>query len=204
VSIPIESVTGLVESYPYLAAFVTCGAKASAADAVAQVKDRTDDDNSAFEFPRNLSYIIYGGVYQGMVQEYLFNHFLPRLFGSGTDVQTVAVKVMFDMLILSPLLCLPVAYLVKGVLLGQGGIYGGLQRYKADVLERGLIFKYWALWGPVQCLTFSIVPEHFRITWVAVVSFFWLIILSSLSSKGLKEEKDGDVCILSDSLTCES
>lgn len=36
------------------------------------------------------------------------------------------------------------------------------------------------LWGPVQRLTFSIVPDHLRITFIAAVSFFWLIILSTI------------------------
>lgn len=49
--------------------------------------------------------------------------------------------------------------------------------------ENGLLTKYFLLWGPVQCITFSIVPEHLRVSFIAVVSFFWLIILSSVSAR---------------------
>jgi len=35
----------------------------------------------------------------------------------------------------------------------------------------------------VQCLTFGVVPPHWRIPFIALVSFFWLIVLSSISSR---------------------
>ena len=58
----------------------------------------------------------------------------------------------------------------------------GLSKYLADA--RGdLLLNYWAVWTPAQCLTFSVVPEHLRIPFVAFVSFFWLIILSTISSR---------------------
>lgn len=222
-AIPIQSLSFWFENYPYLAAFLTCGFKASAADAVAQVKDRSKAKKKnggtttivRFQFLRNLAFILYGGLYQGATQEYLYNHIFPQLFGSGTGPATVAAKVAFDMLVLTPFLCLPIAYVVKGIILGSsggGGIIGGLQRYKSDVLNRGLLFKYWSLWAPVQCITFGVIPEQFRISFIAVVSFFWLIILSSISSKGAvkKPKVDDDVvmemkeCRLTDAMTCES
>lgn len=58
-----------------------------------------------------------------------------------------------------------------------------MRRYWHDVRRNGLWTKYFALWGPVQCLTFSVVPEHYRVSFIACVSFFWLIILSTISSK---------------------
>jgi len=55
-------------------------------------------------------------------------------------------------------------------------------RYISDA--RGeLLWKYWAIWTPAQCLTFSVVPEHLRTPFVALVSFFWLMILSVISSR---------------------
>mmetsp|Transcript_20055 Transcript_20055/g.24789 ORF Transcript_20055/g.24789 Transcript_20055/m.24789 type:complete len:266 (+) Transcript_20055:63-860(+) len=180
-TIPINGVANFYKSFPYMAAFFTCCVKGSVADAVAQVKDRKNCGNNNFQKLRNLAFIIYGGVYTGMTQEYLYNSFLPRLFGEGT-VFSVVAKVCFDMLVIIPFLCLPMAYLVKAVVLQQGGILGGLQRYKTDVMKRGLLFKSWSLWAPVQCFTFGVVPGHFRISFMAVVSFFWLVILSGFTS----------------------
>jgi len=83
------------------------------------------------------------------------------------------------------------------------------RRYVDDIRNHGLLTKYWLLWGPVQCLTFSIVPEHFRVTFIAAVSFFWLIILSSIASKKRPVvTEDGetmlvpDDCPMEDGFTC--
>ena len=78
-----------------------------------------------------------------------------------------------------------------------------IARYKDDVLNNGLLTKYWSLWGPVQCLTFSVIPEHLRIVWIAFVSFFWLIIFSSIAAKGQKERELLDNgCTLEDGVSC--
>jgi hypothetical protein len=60
----------------------------------------------------------------------------------------------------------------------------------------------------LQCLTFGVVPQHLRIAFIAVVSFFWLIIFSSLTAKSQKErdlveQEVGDTCSLEDGLTCK-
>lgn len=77
------------------------------------------------------------------------------IFGTGTDVATVLCKVAFDMLVLTPFLCLPVAYLVKALVF-QYPLKEGLEKYVADA-KKDLLLKYWAIWTPAQCLTFSVV-----------------------------------------------
>ena len=203
----LSSATAIVsdfyQSAPYLAAFLTCGVKASAADFVAQRSaqgsadsHRSDDQHGVFttitsntkesvekiDIARNTAFILYGGLYQGITQEFIFNHVYPLLFGFGTDITTVATKVVFDMVVLSPFVCLPAAYLMKGLIF-QELLMDSLRHYYDDVMERGLILKYWMVWAPVQCLTFSIIPEHLRITFIALVSFFWLILLSAISAE---------------------
>uniref|UniRef100_A0A7S4MGE0 Uncharacterized protein n=1 Tax=Odontella aurita TaxID=265563 RepID=A0A7S4MGE0_9STRA len=174
---------------PLLAAFLTCGANASAADIVAQKRASivaADPNNEnkhcrPIEKRRTLAFLLYGGLYQGVAQEFLYNRFLPKLFGVGTAPPAVIGKVLFDMLVLTPFLCLPVAYLVKSMVY-QRPLSDAWERYSYDVREAGLLKKFWCLWGPVQCLTFGIVPEHFRVSFVSSVSFFWLIVLSTISS----------------------
>ena len=65
-----------------------------------------------------------------------------------------------------------------------------MAHYVDDVKNRGLLFKFWGLWTPVQCMTFSIIPEHFQVSFIAAVSFFWVIILSSLSAQSTMEGVD--------------
>ena len=70
-------------------------------------------------------------------------------------------------------------------------------KYWDDIQTQGLLWKCFALWGPVQCLTFSVIPEHLRVTFIAFVSFFWLILLSHISSTEvtttMAEEEELDV-----------
>lgn len=195
----LGAVSSFYKNSPYLAAFVTCGVKASAADLIAQSKEGNSADDSS-TVRRNIAFILYGGIYQGVMQEHIFNHIYPALFGTSTSLATVAVKVIFDMLVLSPFLCLPVAYLTKSIIF-QYSPMEAIRRYISDIRERGLLKKYWSLWGPVQCLTFSVVPEHFRIAFVACVSFFWLILLSSITAKG-EAAMEAEECQLTDGSTC--
>jgi Mpv17 / PMP22 family len=122
---------------------------------------------------------------------------------------TIVTTVLFDNFLAAPFLCLPVLYVVKAFCTGTDvattanstdllhqpapagmadTIRNALDRYKADVQLQGLLFKYWAIWLPVQCCTFSIVPMQYRVIFVAAVSFLWVIILSSISSSSADRE----------------
>mmetsp|Transcript_51663 Transcript_51663/g.109849 ORF Transcript_51663/g.109849 Transcript_51663/m.109849 type:complete len:278 (+) Transcript_51663:184-1017(+) len=208
----IDEIDSLYQTFPYASAFLTCGIKAGAADIVAQKKEaittyhREDDFDAGdasgsilstiveegpttaatIDARRNFSFVLYGGLYQGVAQFVIFNRIFPVIFGEGTDVVTVASKVAFDNAFVSPLVCLPVAYLVKSVVF-RFTLEEARERYVRDVRE-GLIFKYWCFWIPAQSLTFGVVPEHLRIAWVAAVSFFWLVVFSSISSNADDKE----------------
>lgn len=214
-----STVIGVIDTFyktmPLASAFLTCGVKASLADAVAQKRALANeaaelDENSEnkttilgnIEKRRNLAFLLYGGLYQGITQEIIFNEVFPIIFGQGTDLTTVISKVLFDSLCITPFLCIPVAYVVKSVIF-QYSFGEAMSRYKDDVTNNGLLVKYWSLWSPVQCLTFSVVPQHLRIVWIAFISFFWLIIFSSIAAKGQKErDLLDDSCSLEDGLSC--
>jgi len=191
-------------SAPYAASFLTCGVKSSAADLVAQTKAPAEDGNTqrSINLQRNVAYILYGGLYLGCGLHFIYGSVYPFLFGSGTDVATVAAEVAFDNLVLSPFLTFPLAYVAKAFVSGEP-VPSGIARYIGDVKNRGLLTKAWLLWVPVQSLTFSVVPEHLRIVFIASVSFFWLILLSSLESAGTLTDADGEECILVDGYSCD-
>jgi hypothetical protein len=69
--------------------------------------------------------------------------------------------------------------MIKGILDGHTFVES-MQKYWDDIVNKGVLFKSWAIFVPVQCLTFSVIPEHFRVSFVAFVSFFWTVVLSSL------------------------
>lgn len=184
-------VLGTVDTFyrtsPYLAAFLTCATKAASSDAISQrtvervLSSAGKVTEHRFCFSRNAAFTLYGGLYGGLGQYYIFNELYPALFGTSTDITTVAIKVAFDQLVLTPFLCLPLAYLFKAAVF-RTSLRATIEHYVRDA-KRDLLWKYWAIWTPAQCLTFSVVPDHLRIPFIAFVSFFWLILLSTISNR---------------------
>lgn len=200
---PTRSFSCVSEFYrgsPFVAAFITCGIKASAADLFAQSRENVALANasnkdaslknrrangSAFsvgwlpDVKRNLAFIIYGGAYQGVAQEYIFNHVFQEMFSS--DLLGVICKVLSDVLFIGPLVNLPIAYLSKSVVFRyQHPLKRGIANYASDIREKHLLKKYWTVWAPTQCFTFGVVPQHWRIAFISLISFFWLIALSKI------------------------
>mmetsp|Transcript_18424 Transcript_18424/g.43009 ORF Transcript_18424/g.43009 Transcript_18424/m.43009 type:complete len:269 (-) Transcript_18424:107-913(-) len=212
----LDAVDSFYRTMPLASAFLTCGVKASLADTVAQTRtglaissaleesDGSDtlsvEATSPFDSRRNVAFLLYGGLYQGMAQEIIFNEGFPLVFGHGTDAVTVLSKVACDSFLVTPLLCLPVAYVVKSVIFDYS-IQEALSRYVDDVINNKLLIRYWSLWGPMQCLTFGVVPEHLRIAFIAAISFIWVIIFSSITAQGERDRYDKQ-CQLEDGVSC--
>ncbi|KAL3784070.1 hypothetical protein HJC23_013285 [Cyclotella cryptica] len=185
-------------------AFLICSSKACAADLVAQWIDNSkhSQDNQqthilstdgqkqqkekkkalSIDYRRVAVFLLYGGLYQGMAQEYIYNDIYASLFGSGTDILTASKKVATEMFVLTPALCIPAAYLIRG-LLGGDTVGVVFKKYKNDIIHNKVLYINWSIWIPVNFLVFGLVPEHFRVTFVALVSFFWTMILSTIVSK---------------------
>ncbi len=204
-----SALNSFFESQPYLASFLTCSVKASTADYIAQRQGDSIEDydtlkqansNSDFradlDVSRNVGFLLYGGLYTGIAQNFLYTVLFPRWFGTEESWSTILCQVLVDNLIFGPLVCLPIAYAFKTAFTGNEGLtqytlHEGLKRYGDDILERGLLTKYWSLWIPVQFMTFSVIPSHFRVVFVATVSFFWFFILSTISTaEGVPSEKE--------------
>lgn len=148
-------------------AFLTCSTKACAADLVVQWFDRaaekrrvkntmdggessknelttaTKEKGTSIDYRRALVFLLYGGLYQGMAQEYIYNDIYATLFGSGMDILTASKKVSAEMFVLTPLLCIPAAYLIKG-LMGGKTIRGALKKYRDDVVHKKILFINWS------------------------------------------------------------
>jgi protein Mpv17 len=160
-----------------------------------------------------VAYLLYGSLYQGVAQEYIYNHLYPVWFGAGNNIQTVFSKVAFDVTIQTCFVTLPIAYLAKASIF-QYSAGEAFRRYWDDIRNHGLLKKYISLWAPVNSLTFSVIPVHYRVSFIAFVSFFWLIILSSIASRQripteVNEDADAvevtlqqEECVMSDGLTC--
>ena len=182
-----QQISDFYAQFPLQAAVLTCGVKAHVADGIAQVRSsysrnrmpRIDTDD--LEFRRNLSYIIYGGIFVGAFCHFEYDVIFPRLFGSEHSLATSAKEVLFDNFVSAPLLWLPPAYIIKS-LLYDSPVQEGLLSYYEDVKYNGLLTKYWTIWVPAQSISFTVVPDHLRVVFMAAISFFWFILLSTLSA----------------------
>ena len=197
----IEQISDFYQSYPTESAVLTCGVKASVADCIAQVRSWKDaatgkegegGAENSIEIKRNLSYIVYGGIFIGLMCNLEYNCLFPILFGDDTSLITLCKKNFFDNFISAPLMWLPPLYMTKAVMF-EYPLEEGLRKYVHDVKEEGLLLKYWSVWVPAQFVTFGLIPEHFRVAFMAMISFCWFIILSTLSSSSKGEEAESQI-----------
>lgn len=85
----------------------------------------------------------------------------------------------------SSCLCSTTVYTLKALLAGETPL-DGISKYIQHISSQHILLRYWSIWFPVQCLNFAVVPEHLRVPFGAVISFFWVCLLSSIAAK------DGD------------
>ena len=63
-------------------------------------KAKTPSTATKFDMKRNMAFTLYGAIYQGMAQEFIYNHMYSIWFGiSSTNIRTILSKVLFDLLV---------------------------------------------------------------------------------------------------------
>eukprot|EP00751_Fragilariopsis_kerguelensis_P018346 CAMPEP_0170840910 /NCGR_PEP_ID=MMETSP0734-20130129/4851_1 /TAXON_ID=186038 /ORGANISM="Fragilariopsis kerguelensis, Strain L26-C5" /LENGTH=228 /DNA_ID=CAMNT_0011208793 /DNA_START=579 /DNA_END=1261 /DNA_ORIENTATION=- len=137
--------------------------------------------SSVFSVKRNVALLFYGGLYQGCGQELIYNNLFSTVFGVGRHPRIVFLKVCLDMLVIQPCVSLPLAYLIKAPIFGST-LKESIQKYLQDIQQRNLLKHCWLVWAPTQLISFTIIPTHLRISFMAYISFFWIILFSSISS----------------------
>ena len=119
-------------------------------------------------------YYVTSGLHQGYLQMFVINTIYPKIFGRGNDPITVLSKAIFDNFVSGPLLCLLLARGIKLLILNMP-MRDSFKKMWFEIRHTGLLFKYWSVWIPMQCLKFSAIPEHLRILFIAIFALFWLI-----------------------------
>lgn len=199
----VGAVNKFYVTFPILSSLLTCGLKASAADYFAQQvsmgaakpeysSSRTIHTSRGgslrkqapfrFELTRNLSFLLYGALYQGLFQHFLYNEWFPKMFGSEKDILTIATQLAFDTAIVVPSVCWPLAYVIKSIVNGDS-LKDGMVQYIDDLKNSSLVKNFVLIWIPAKALIFGLVPEHLKIASIAFVSFFWTMIFSSICGK---------------------
>ena len=129
--------------------------------------------------------VLYSGSVLGLLCSLMYNRIFPLIFGGGGDTNplVLAIKMtLFDGFINAPLIWLPPAYIAQAIIYRYPK-REAIEKYITDVRENGLLKKYWSLWLPASLANFLFVPPHFRVAFVAGVSFFWMIVLSLVANK---------------------
>lgn len=206
-SVSFASINSFFKYYPLIASFLICAFKASSADFFAQFMSfktspvpRQNSDTMAstprrkmpYSVKRNIALLCYGGLYQGCAQSLIYNNMFSALFGVGTHHRTVLMKVCFDMLIIQPILSLPIAYIIKAPIFGHS-FSDSIRRYVQDVKYKKLLHKCWLVWAPAQIVSFTIIPPHLRISFMACVSFFWIILFSTMTSSSASSQTGNSI-----------
>lgn len=172
-----DTVNTFYSTQPYLAAALTCGCKATLADRLAQQRQQ---NNASFDAARNAAFLLYGLLYQGLFVQFLYSVLYPSLLNNVVDnLELMLLQMILDLFVFGPCCNLPVAYSVKS-LTGGSDIRNGWQQYIHDIQHARLLQYFWIYWSPVQCVTFSVIPLQFRVAFVAVCSFFWVFVLSTI------------------------
>mmetsp|Transcript_13056 Transcript_13056/g.42563 ORF Transcript_13056/g.42563 Transcript_13056/m.42563 type:complete len:185 (-) Transcript_13056:609-1163(-) len=154
--------------------FVT-GTKAFSADALVQL---AVEERRSLDARRSLVFASFGALYQGGFQYVAFNYVLER-FWRGTALRNVAMKVALTNAILDPCFFFPTFYSLKEALANGPSattVSTALSKYRANYWPDWV--NSWTVWLPGHCVTYGLMPLHWRMPWVAAVSFGYVCLLS--------------------------
>ena len=142
-----------------------------------------------------MAFAMWNTLYCGLAVYAMYSVFFPRVWptvlASGARHPHAARRILgmvcFDNLVATPLLCLPTLYLCKQACDGgppsvrcAGFAAEAMRRYASEARETiGLSL---ALWVPIHCVTFSIIPVELRAHFTTSCSFVTITCMSVLQS----------------------
>jgi len=183
----------------------TC--KTWSADAIVQFGERRRGHTWVFDWSRSLSFAMFGFLYIGLVQWFLYVSILTAIFPDAATFANaqwevklqdqvglwdIAGQVFVDNLIFQAMIYFPVFYTVKMLL--QGGLVNvfsefpsrlmtGLSKYRENVWADNLASI--AIWVPADVVIFAC-PMYLRMPLEHCVSFGWTMFISSTRGGGEK------------------
>jgi len=161
--------------WPFMTAFAVCFSKGLLADSLAQfvIERRRRIDGR-----RVVAMALFSGSFTGCAYHFIFNNIFLRMFGTSKSIPTITAQAGIDFIAVFPFLYMP-TYLLFDELLRCGSIFGVPSRWCTE-LESSMR-QYIKIWPPTMLCVFAVVPTELRVSFIASVSFVWLIILSVIS-----------------------
>jgi len=153
---------------PYSLAFGMLSGKAVLCDAFSQAVL----EGHELDKPRMLSAGLFGGLWQGCGQYFVYNVAFTSLIGAGTCTKTVLKKLAADCFIHTPFMWLPVN-LSMYEMIKNGSLNRVPDRWRSEVIPTMKV--YCMVWPGVNFLNFMFVPIELRMTVIFFASIFWYL-----------------------------
>jgi len=203
-----EQVLTFPERRPREFNYILATIKTWTADAVVQFLDRRRGVAWSFDWRRSAAFAIFGFVYIGLMQWFLYVTFLTWLFPDAmifansplsmklNDWQgqiDMAGQVAVDILFFQVLIYFPCFYVIKAFVQGSPGTsiisrgLTGLSKYRSNVISDNLASC--AIWIPADLFIFAC-PMYLRMPLEHGVSFGWTMFMSF--TRGANEKKGDD------------
>lgn len=158
------------------ATLATASASASGTTTAATAAADDDDKDGRFDPRRTFAFTAFGCLYQGFVCHWIYNAY-PKLLPVSIVASNLQMGVacsLLDNFVHSPLLYTPAFYLSVGVM--QGQTLGEASATLRDEFASTML-ALWAVWIPIQALTFGLIPPPFRVIFMNGACLMWNIIL---------------------------
>ena len=188
----------MAEAHPLMFGALLSTVKTSAADCLVQfgVEGKSFEE---WDVKRTLTFATFGFGFMGVAQFFLIGRLPLYIFPSiGTyaakplrqkavdfvGTRNLCLQVAWDQLVVMPTLFLTVYYSIKSLVhaapeatIGES-ISVALRKWRTNFWED--VETCWAIWIPAQLINFGLVPLHFRIPFVALVSTAYTATLSCM------------------------
>jgi len=172
----------------------TC--KTWTADAIVQFGERRHGTNWKFDWRRSVAFALFGVVYIGFAQWFLYVSVLTWLFPDAmmfanapmamklkdqTGLIDMAGQVCVDNFIFEVLIYFPVFYIIKSLIQGKESFFQnvkqGLGKYRGNMVADNLASC--AIWMPADVIIFAC-PMYLRMPMEHLVSFGWTMFISAM------------------------
>lgn len=166
---------GLQKAFPYAMGFAICFCKGAVADVIAQ---KAVEKRKTLNTRRLLGMALFSGSFCGCTYHFCFNVAFPRIFGVAQTLRTAAAKAAADAIVVFPFMYMPIYFCFDEVF-ALGNTKGIVARWHSEIWPA--MKQYKNVWPATMLISFTVVPVELRVTFVAGVSFMWLICLSTFS-----------------------
>ena len=185
----LQRVDGWLKRKPVLGSAVVMGIKAWLADLLIQCAVEKRD---SIDTQRSVLFATFGTTYQGVFQYLMYNRGFEVWF-PGRGLRNVVTKIALTNLVSDPVFFFPAFYTMREAMGGERGagawdtVSRALDKYRANCVTDWR--NSWAIWVPAHIVTYGFCPVHLRISWMASVSFAYVMLLSF--TRGSIAEDDG-------------